>query len=270
MVAARQPLLFYDAEHGTVNRYGGWPCELDTGYTSTVWSFVAGSADMNWQRGSNASSKGLSAASPGPFAAAYAHSDKALYSLGGSFDEGASEFPDAVLSGLVVEDFAKGAWDNHSSASNGQATYRTQAQAVLSPNFGSDGFLIVVGGEAPPTKSYVYNEGRSMVEMSAITLYDIANKAWFVQTATGDIPPIRSEFCAVGSPSVDGKTYEMYVFASKFPLLLQILTPLLGSSLAVPLIRPPIWRTLTTRAIRMCTCSPCLPSDGSKPMPPPR
>jgi len=269
MVAARQPLLFYDAEHGTVNRYGGWPYELDTGYPSTVWSFAAGSAAMDWQRGSNASSKGLSAASPGPFAAAYAHSDKAFYSLGGSFDAGASDFPDAVLSGLIVEDFAKGAWDNYPTAFNGQATYRTQARAVLSPNFGSDGFLVVVGGEAPPTKSYAYNEGRSMVEMSAITLYDIANKAWFVQTATGDIPPIRSEFCTVGSPSADGKTYEMYVFTSE-PLPLHLLTFLLGSSLAAPSTRPLIWQTLTMKVTKMCTCFPCPPSDGSKPMPPPR
>jgi hypothetical protein len=235
MVAARQPLLFYDTEDGTVNRYGGWPYETDVGYPSTVWFFSAGSAEMEWQQGQNASSKGLSAHSPGPFGAAHAHSDKAFFSLGGSFEPDASQFPGTALSGLVVQDYAKGTWDNSSMALSGQSPYRTQARAVFSPNFGSEGFLIVVGGEAPPTKSYSYYEGRSMVEMSAITLYDIANKSWFVQTATGDIPPIRSEFCAVGSPSADGKTYEMYV-SPVVTTSLHVLIALLGSSLAGPSI----------------------------------
>jgi len=150
--------------------------------------------------------------SPGPYAAAHAYSDKAFFSLGGSYDGDDSESPDNVISGLVVHDFAQGTWGNYSTASDSQPLHRTQAHAVLIPNFGLDGFLVVVGGSAPPTANSGNYECRSMVSMSAITLYDIANKAWFVQTATGDVPPIRSEFCAVGSPSGDGKTFEMYVF----------------------------------------------------------
>jgi len=271
MVAARQPLLFYDAVHGTVNRYGGWPYDWDMGYPSTVWSFVAGSAEMEWKQGSNASSRGLSEKSPGPFAAAHAHSDKTFFSLGGSFDPDAAQFPETVLSGLVAQDFAQGTWSNYSTTSGGQALHRTQARAVLSPNFGSDGFLIIIGGEAPPTESSAYNEGRSMVEMSAITLYDIANKVWFVQTAVGDVPPIRSEFCAVGSPSGDGKTFELQVAVEdRFLFLLHILIVLSGLSSAAPSTTLLIWPTLMMRATRMYTCSPCPLSDGSKPMPPRR
>lgn len=166
---------------------------------------------MDWEQGPNASSKGLCADSPGPYAAAHAYSDKAFYSLGGSYDGDDAESPDTVISGLVVHDFAQGTWDNYSTASDSQTSRRTQAHAVLSPNFGLDEFVVVVGGAAPATAISGNYEGRSMVGMSDISIYDIADKSWFVQTATGDIPPIRSEFCAVGSPSDDGKTFEMYV-----------------------------------------------------------
>jgi hypothetical protein len=233
--------LFYDTEHGTVNRYGGWPYKSGIQRPSTVWSFTAGSANMDWEQGPNASCKGLSADSLGPYAAAHAYSEKAFFSLGGSYDGDDSESPDNVISGLVVHGFAQGTWENYSTASDGQPSRRTQARAVLSPNFGLDGFLVVVGGSAPPEVSSGNCEGRSMVGISAITLYDIANKAWFVQTATGDIPPIRSEFCAVGSPSGDGKTFEMYVFTRNYPSAPRnLLTALSGSSLAAPLTRPSI------------------------------
>ena len=239
MVAARQPLLFYDAEHNTVNRYGGWPYYRDMGYPSTVWSFAAGSSEMEWVQGPNASSRGLSEKSPGPFAAAHAYSDGSFFSLGGSFDPDATGSPGTVLSGLVAQDFARGTWNNYSTVSGGQAMHRTQARAVLSPNFGSDGFLVIIGGEAPPTESSAYNKGRSMVEMSSVTLYDIANKAWFVQTATGDVPPIRSEFCAVGSPSDDAKTFELQVATKdRSFFLLHILTILSGLSSVVPSTTP--------------------------------
>lgn len=217
MVPNRQPLLFYDTEHGTVNRYGGWPYQSHIQWPSTVWSFTAGSANMDWEQGPNASSKGLCADSSGPYAAAHAYSDKAFYSLGGSYDGDDVESPDTALSGLVVHDFAEGTWDNYSTASDSQPSRRTQAHAVFSPNFGLDGFLVVMGGAAPATAISGNNEGRSMVGMSAITLYDIANKTWFVQTATGDLPPIRAEFCAVGSPSADNKTFEVCVSSKSYP-----------------------------------------------------
>jgi hypothetical protein len=104
--------LFYDTKHDTVNRYGGWPYESGIRWPSNVWSFAAGSANMDWEQNPNASSKGLCADSPGPYAAAHAYSDKAFFSLGRSYDGDDSESPDNVISGLVVHDFAQGTWDN--------------------------------------------------------------------------------------------------------------------------------------------------------------
>lgn len=46
--------------------------------------------------------------------------------------------------------------------------------------------------------------------MSVITMYDIASGTWYTQTATGDIPPPRSEFCAVGAAGNNGSSFELY------------------------------------------------------------
>jgi hypothetical protein len=63
---------------------------------------------MYWEQGPDASSRGLSANSPGPYAAAHTYSHKEFFSLGGSYDGDDSESPDAIFSGLVVHDFAQG------------------------------------------------------------------------------------------------------------------------------------------------------------------
>lgn len=271
MPGGRQPLLFYDVEHDTVNRYGGWPYGEIAEYPSTVWSFAAGSAEMDWQQGPNASSKGLSADSIGPFAAAHAYSDKAFFSFGGSYYPDNSMGPSTVLSGLVVYDFSSGLWNNYSTAFAGQTTHHTQARAISSPDFGTNGYLFIVGGEAPPTVNSQYNEGFAMVDLSAITLYDIANQAWFVQTATGDIPPVRTEFCAVGSPSRDGETFEMYVSPDLCGLsALHVLIMPPDSFSVVLSTTPSIWQMPTMKATRTCSCFPCQHFAGSRPMQQPK
>ncbi|KIW94417.1 uncharacterized protein Z519_04393 [Cladophialophora bantiana CBS 173.52] len=51
-----------------------------------------------------------------------------------------------------------------------------------------------------------------MRDMAEIVLYDVSAKKWYIQRATGDIPPPRTEFFTVGKASSDGKTYEVYVY----------------------------------------------------------
>jgi hypothetical protein len=45
--------------------------------------------------------------------------------------------------------------------------------------------------------------------MSNITVYDVHSDTWYYQTATGDVPPPRSEFCAAGSSPTDNSSYEV-------------------------------------------------------------
>lgn len=208
MLLARQPILYYDKPRNKISRYGGWPYATSA-FPSSLWSFTAGLTTVDWKNETSPSMDGLSADSPGPYASANAFTNTTFYNLGGNVFKPNAVPNMTVLSGLVTRDLVAQSWVNSTAIIPDQSKYRTQARAHFVPNFGSEGFLVVVGGEAPPTESSIYETGTAMVDMSTITLYDIETAAWFTQTATGDIPPPRSEFCVVGSASSDGQYFEL-------------------------------------------------------------
>lgn len=199
MRASRQPLIFYNAMQNTVNRWGGWPYDGDD-YPSTLWSFELNSGSVDWKRGANASANASGVVS-GPFAAAVAYSNETFFSFGGDVKAKNPEPDMTVLSGLVMQDFSSQTWSNVSFEIYAQTQYRTHARAAFAENFGEAGYLIAVGGENPVTEESVYQTGNAMADMAEITLYDVASGAWYQQKATGEIPPPRSEFCAVGVAS---------------------------------------------------------------------
>ena len=213
MRTVRQPVLYYDSVNNMIRRYGGWPYigtdNISTAMPSELWSFEAGSTTVNWTQNTDPSANGLSSDSLGPFAPANAFTNSTFYSFGGNVFAPNALPNMTVLSGLVTEDFSSQTWKNSTVQIPSQNIFRTQSRAVYVPNFGEQGFLVVVGGESPPTDSSFYETGTAMVDMSVITLYEIATDTWYTQLATGDIPPPRSEFCAVGSASSDGQYFEV-------------------------------------------------------------
>ncbi|KAK5058536.1 hypothetical protein LTR84_010799 [Exophiala bonariae] len=217
MRRVRQPILFYDATQNVIRRYGGWPYDAPNGalpddMPSELWSFPAGTKDSNWVVDTSPIANGLSSSSPGPFAPAIAFSESAFYAFGGNVFKPAALPNMTVLSGVVTQDFSSQRWDNVTTNIPNQSQYRTQAKSVFVPNFGDKGFIVTVGGESPETEESFYEEAKFMTDMSTITLYDIASDTWYTQTATGEIPPPRSEFCAVGVNSSDGSSFEMFVY----------------------------------------------------------
>ena len=208
MRAVRQPILFYDQLSNVIRRYGGWPY-VASEMPSELFFFEAGSTVTEWANDTFPSANGLSTAAHAPFAPAAAFTNSTLYTLGGNVFAPTDASNMTVLQGLVTQDFSSGAWSNDTTNIPDQSVYRTQSKAVLAPGFGDKGFMVVVGGESPPTEASVYEQGSFMVDMSVITLYDVASGTWYTQEATGDIPPPRSEFCAVGAASSDGKSFEV-------------------------------------------------------------
>ena len=214
MIYVRQPMLFYDKTRNKVSRFGGWPYQ-ETDFPSIMWSATAGTNNVVWKNETAPSADGLSTNSPGPFASANAYTDTTYYNFGGNV---VNSLPDiTVLPGLVTRDLSAQDWTNSTVKIPSQSNFRTQARMVQAPNFGNQGYLITVGGESPPTESSQYETGSFMVDMATITLYDIESQTWYTQTATGDIPPERSEFCAVGAASSNGDRFELYDFPTTFP-----------------------------------------------------
>jgi hypothetical protein len=212
MTAARRPPLWYDPQSNHVMERGGWAYAADPSYF--LWSFIpdgSGGADWSLDQSSPAAQQ-LSAT----FGSAFTASGNNFYSLGGAVPGGLNTSSDPLnpygfdaLEGLVTYDFASSEWTNTSSLGGSQTGYSVQSQALSMPDFGKAGLLAILGGESPTNQSYLYEEGAALVDMSNITIYDVESETWYYQTATGSVPPPRSEFCAVGSAPTDNSTYEM-------------------------------------------------------------
>jgi hypothetical protein len=68
------------------------------------------------------------------------------------------------------------------------------------------GLFVMLGGYSSAVT--VFTPGHGHVSLANITLYDPATRRWHWQTAQGDMPRPRDEFCAAGARSTNG-TYEM-------------------------------------------------------------
>ncbi|KAH8422265.1 uncharacterized protein LDX57_000023 [Aspergillus melleus] len=48
--------------------------------------------------------------------------------------------------------------------------------------------------------------------METVSVYDVAEKKWYVQETTGDIPPALSQFCSVYASASDGSSHNIYIY----------------------------------------------------------
>ena len=191
---------------------GGWAYVADA--SLFLWSFTPdgkGGAEWSLDQSSSAAQQ-----LPATFGGAFTTSAAGFHSLGGAVpgainttSDPLDNFGFAASEGLITYDFASSGWKNTSSFGGSQAGYSVQSQAVSMPNFGGAGLLAFLGGDLPPNQTYLYEAGAALVDMSNITIFDIDSGTWYHQIATGDVPPPRSEFCAVGSAPTDNSSFEV-------------------------------------------------------------
>lgn len=212
MTAVRRPTLWFDPRSNLVMERGGWAYNPDASYF--LWSFTPdgkGGAEWSLDQSSSAAQQ-LSAT----FGSAFTASTTSFYSLGGAIPGALNTtsappnpYGFAASEGLISYDFVSSSWINSSSFGGTQAGYSVQGQAVVMPDFGKAGLLAFLGGDSPPNQTYEYEVGAALIDMSNITIYDIDSNTWYYQTATGSVPPPRSEFCAVGLAPGDNSSFEM-------------------------------------------------------------
>jgi hypothetical protein len=113
------------------------------------------------------------------------------------------------VSGLTTFDFQKTSWSNDSSFGYSSNGYGVLGEAQFTPIFGQEGVLVVLGGSIPSNQTFQYDTGLDLVDMSHVSLYDVSSGHWHVQTASGDIPSPRTQFCMTGVSAADNSSYEM-------------------------------------------------------------
>lgn len=113
----------------------------------------------------------------------------------------------SAISGLVALDFASWQWENITTAGFYSASgMAIDGSAHFVPVFGTEGLVVMIGGTAPSSPLDLPGNARPM---SNVTIFDPSQQKWYSQTATGDVPEARWDFCLVGAQSTNKNTYEM-------------------------------------------------------------
>ncbi|KAL8770047.1 MAG: hypothetical protein Q9209_004085 [Squamulea sp. 1 TL-2023] len=85
-------------------------------------------------------------------------------------------------------------------------------------SLGSEGLLVAFGGlskAAGTATSYqntFWDDPNLRVPMQNISLYDVAQRQWYQQEATGDIPSWRGKGCSVTVSAPDSSSFSIYLF----------------------------------------------------------
>ncbi|KAF2872482.1 hypothetical protein BDV95DRAFT_385660 [Massariosphaeria phaeospora] len=105
---------------------------------------------------------------------------------------------------LIKYDFTKGVLNNNTGP---DSTGRAEGQMVYLP--ASDGGLLVyLGGVEDP-----HGNGSFVgANMSSIHIFDVSSSKWYTQTAGGEVPESRRQFCAGATWADDYSTYNIYLY----------------------------------------------------------
>ncbi|KAH8704211.1 hypothetical protein BGW36DRAFT_394341 [Talaromyces proteolyticus] len=110
-------------------------------------------------------------------------------------------------------------WQNLTLPST--VTGRANAELVWLP-VSDSGVLVAIGGVINPEilkadRNLTVDDARasnntSPTFMTEIPVYDVASQTWYLQNATGNIPPQLTMFCSVVAPSADRSSFNIYIY----------------------------------------------------------
>lgn len=114
------------------------------------------------------------------------------------------------IPGIVQYNMTTGTFTNSSAAGYNFNGTAERGMVHYIPFFGPKGVYIILSGDI--SRRNFYSAAENIQPFSTLTLYDPATGTFFNQTASGNFPNGRIEFCATGANSTNG-TYEIFVYA---------------------------------------------------------
>jgi hypothetical protein len=114
------------------------------------------------------------------------------------------------ISGIVSFNMSTSTFKN--SSADGYSLNGTAELGVLHyvPSFGPDGVFVAMGGDASALGQYT--PGHSLRSFGNLVVFDPASGTFYNQTATGNLPESRVQFCTAGVAS-SNDTYEIFLYA---------------------------------------------------------
>lgn len=107
-----------------------------------------------------------------------------------------------ATSGIIRYDFTTGVLTNDTGPDDNIG--RAEGQMVYLPR-SDGGVLVYFGGIEDPYRNGSYLPAN----MSKILIYDITSGRWYNQTASGQAPPARRQFCADVTATDDSSSFNM-------------------------------------------------------------
>ncbi len=114
------------------------------------------------------------------------------------------------LPGLVHYNMTSATFSNLSATAYHGTGSAQRGRMLHVPTYGSSaqGLYVMLSGDSVRLDGGGYTPGSGLLSFANITLFDPATRQWYWQTARGEVPRARLEFCAAGARSSNG-TYEM-------------------------------------------------------------
>ncbi|KAL8754513.1 MAG: hypothetical protein Q9184_005090 [Pyrenodesmia sp. 2 TL-2023] len=192
--------VFYSGITGTVSRFGDSPEPPPL----SLWSFKPDGATGSWKEEIAAGDPVWNNVTRSAFGYLAAGGDTGLM-LGGIATDGMRSREisgDILLPGLT--EFNMTTLEFKNSSTKGLFTADgtgERGQMHFVPSFGSQGLFFTMGGG---------NAG-GLFGFDNIWVYEAGSQRWFNQTAAGNLPQPRSEFCIAGINSTE-ETYEIFLY----------------------------------------------------------
>ncbi|PVH89554.1 hypothetical protein DL98DRAFT_477 [Cadophora sp. DSE1049] len=188
----------------------------DSGYPLGMWSFkLDGQGGGTWSEDTAATDAIVSAGFTRPYQGLSAFGGDSAINIGGYENSrtvpGNVNITDQIpIPGIVQYNMTTGTFTNSSAAGYNFNGTAERGMVHYIPFFGPKGVYIILSGDI--SRRNLYSAAENIQPFSTLTLYDPATGTFFNQTASGNFPNGRIEFCATGANSTNG-TYEIFVYA---------------------------------------------------------
>jgi hypothetical protein len=99
---------------------------------------------------------------------------------------------------------------------------RTRGSLSYVPSIGQKGVLVALGGTYKTADQHDSEEFANYVSMDSVDIFDIDSyyhntSTWYKQNVTGNIPPVRAEFCSIVVSASDNSSHNIYVYGGRGP-----------------------------------------------------
>ncbi|KAL8839985.1 MAG: hypothetical protein Q9170_001527 [Blastenia crenularia] len=201
--------IFYSGFAGRVSSFGNAPNAIPL----SLWSFKPdGSGSGTWKEEIDSNDSAFNNLLR-PFKGYIAYGGDSALVLGGvsNFQSDAETMDvedDIPLPGLLNLKMSTRTFTNSSAGGFNRKQDAVLGRMQYVPSFGPNGLFMTMGGSRVP------DDGNNLISFTNIWVYDAVTDTWFNQTATGNVPEARKEFCIAGVNSTNG-TYEIFMYGGE-------------------------------------------------------